>query len=195
MNIFYLDHDPVIAAQMMCDKHIPKMIVEAGQMISTAHRMLDGTEGRKLSKSGKRTVKYYSHPDETLENVLYKAVHFNHPCTVWTMQSTANYRWHFEHFIALCNEYTYRYGKKHLTDTKMRRVLSKYPTNLPKKKLTPFALAMQHQPQCINRDDPVQSYKDYYITKQSNFNMVWSKREIPEWFLYNTDETKEVMYG
>ena len=42
MNIFVLSEEPVEAAQMMCDKHCSKMIVEAGQMLSTAHRMLDG---------------------------------------------------------------------------------------------------------------------------------------------------------
>ncbi len=58
MNIFVLDEDPVISAQMMCDKHIPKMIVEAAQMLSTAHRMLDGYMEKRPSKSGKRMVKY-----------------------------------------------------------------------------------------------------------------------------------------
>ena len=42
MNIFYLDKDPVVAAQMMCDKHVVKMILESAQMLSTAHRVLDG---------------------------------------------------------------------------------------------------------------------------------------------------------
>ena len=44
MNIFYLDKDPVIAAQMSCDKHCIKMILESAQMLSTAHRVLDGDE-------------------------------------------------------------------------------------------------------------------------------------------------------
>jgi hypothetical protein len=42
MNIFILDKDPVLAAQLQCDKHVVKMIVESAQMLSTAHRMLDG---------------------------------------------------------------------------------------------------------------------------------------------------------
>ena len=44
MNIFYLDKDPVIAAQMSADKHCVKMILESAQMLSTAHRFLDGDE-------------------------------------------------------------------------------------------------------------------------------------------------------
>ena len=42
MNIFILDKNPITAAQMLCDRHVPKMIVESGQMLSTAHRLLDG---------------------------------------------------------------------------------------------------------------------------------------------------------
>ena len=59
MNIFILDNDPVLAAQQQCDKHVVKMIVESGQMLSTAHRMLDGVVERRPSKSGKTTVNYY----------------------------------------------------------------------------------------------------------------------------------------
>ena len=36
MNIFYVDKDPKIAAKMMCDKHIIKMILESAQMLCTA---------------------------------------------------------------------------------------------------------------------------------------------------------------
>ena len=36
MNIFYLDRDPVVAAQMMCDKHVIKMILESDQMLCSA---------------------------------------------------------------------------------------------------------------------------------------------------------------
>ena len=53
MNIFILNNDPVLAAQEQCDKHVVKMIVESGQMLSTAHRMIDGTVERRPSKSGK----------------------------------------------------------------------------------------------------------------------------------------------
>jgi hypothetical protein len=42
MNIFILSQDPVTAAQMQCNKHIPKMIVESAQMLCTSHRRLDG---------------------------------------------------------------------------------------------------------------------------------------------------------
>ena len=43
MNLFVLNENPVIAAQEQCDKHINKMVIESAQMLSTTHRMLDGT--------------------------------------------------------------------------------------------------------------------------------------------------------
>ena len=186
MNIFVLDSDPIKSAQLQCDKHVVKMIVESAQMLSTTHRMLDGYVEKRPSKSGKRMINYWVHPDTHMENTLYKAVHHGHPCTVWTMQSIANYAWHYDHFHALCIEYQYRYNKTHSTQTKLEEILSIPPKNLNYHKgLTPFALAMQHEPQCIHKDEPVRSYQEYYQTKQDRFKMVWSKRDIPEWFKYN----------
>ena len=91
MNIFILDHNPKIAAQSQCDKHVVKMIVESAQMLSTAHRMLDGVETKRPSVSGKTMIKYYELENPEMELMLYKAVHHKHPCTVWTMESVYNY--------------------------------------------------------------------------------------------------------
>jgi len=183
MNIFILDTDPVIAAQSQCDKHVVKMVVESAQMLSTTHRMVDGIIGQRLSKNN-RKIKTWKLRDDR-EQLLYKAVHMNHPCTVWTRESLSNYNWHYEHFIALCNEYTYRYNKVHATDTLLRDVLASAPTNIPLIGRTEFKLAMKNNPECINLNDTVQSYRDYYMTKQDRFAMVWqNKRSSPEWFVY-----------
>lgn len=184
MNIFILHENPIKAAQLQCDKHVVKMIVESAQMLSTAHRMLDGYMEKRLSKSGKRMVNYWVHPNKNLENTLYKAVHHSHPCTKWTMESLQNYIWHYEHFYALCVEYTYRYGKTHSTETLLDEVLSIPPKNIHNNGLTDFALAMQNEPQCIHEGDPVRSYHEFYQTKQDRFKMIWSKRNVPEWFSY-----------
>ena len=180
MNLFILNRNPIIAAQDQCDKHVVKMIVESAQMLSTVHRMLDGIETKKPSVSGKTMAKYYELPDDR-ENILYKACHFNHPSTVWTRESKANYQWHYQHFIALCDEYTYRYGKVHSTDTKLRIVLQQIPTNIPEKHMTPFKLAMGSNPECM-LEDAVESYRRFYETKQKRFTMIWTKRPVPKWF-------------
>ena len=181
MNIFVLDHNPKIAAQLQCDKHVVKMIVESAQMLSTAHRMLDGYTEKRPSKSGKRMINYWVHPNKDLEDVLYKAVHHKHPCTVWTMESVYNDRWHYDHFCALLDEYTYRYGKTHSTE-RLKYWLVKPPKNIPQVPFTDFKLAMTHEPQCIHEGQTIRSYREYYQTKQDRFKMVWTKRSVPDWF-------------
>jgi len=181
MNIFILDEDPRIAASMHCDKHVPKMVLESAQMLSTAHRMLDGVETKRRSKSGKTMSKYFMLSD-VREHHLYNAVHFNHPCTVWTRESTQNYLWHYELFIALCDEYTKRYGKLHLTDRSLREYLKPTPNNIPDIDMTPFRLAMKSNPECMNESAPVESYRKFYMTKQQRFKMEWKNAQTPYWF-------------
>ena len=43
---------------------------------------------------------------------------------------------------------------------------------------------MKDFPECIVENDPVQSYRNFYQTKQHRFKMVWTKRDKPEWFKY-----------
>ena len=181
MNIFILDEDPRIAASMHCDKHVPKMVLESAQMLSTAHRMLDGVETKRRSRSGKTMSKYFMLSD-VREHHLYNAVHFNHPCSVWTRESTQNYLWHYELFIALCDEYTKRYGKLHLTDRSLREYLKPTPNNIPDIDMTPFRLAMKSNPECMNESAPVESYRKFYMTKQERFKMEWKNAQTPYWF-------------
>jgi hypothetical protein len=192
MNIFIIDENPVVAAQSQCDKHVVKMIVESAQMLSTVHRMVDGIMERRPSKSG--SMLQYFKLDDDREDILYKACHFNHPSTVWTRESCCNYSWHYEHFVALCDEYTYRYGKVHATDTKLRDILKSLPKKINRVGgRTHFKLAMGSNPECVvnglmgtnavaTAHDAVESYRNFYKTKQARFNMVWTKRKQPEWF-------------
>jgi len=60
MNIFYLDHDVRKCAEMHNDKHTVKMILEYAQLLSTAHRVLDGTISVGKSASGRKKTSYVS---------------------------------------------------------------------------------------------------------------------------------------
>jgi len=180
VNIFVLDSDPIIAAQMTCDKHCSKMIVESGQMLSTAHRILDGTLERRPSKSGKTMVKYWTLDHD--EDLIYKAVHMGHPCTVWSMMSSQNYDWHYQHFKGLADEFRYRRGYDHQTWLKLKDVLKSPPKNIEHGGLTPFAIAMKQFPECIVEDDPVQSYRNYYVMAKPFAKWEW-RRPTPDWFI------------
>ena len=50
MNIFALHESPEVSAEMACDKHVVKMILESAQLLCT-HRVLDGTEYTDLTKN------------------------------------------------------------------------------------------------------------------------------------------------
>ena len=111
MNVFYLHEDPQICAQMHADKHVVKMIVEYGQMMSTAHRVLDGTEWYDRTINNRRIKRWRL--DDDRENILYKASHINHPSNIWLRESTDHYKWLFLLWGFLINEYEQRYGKDH----------------------------------------------------------------------------------
>ena len=85
MNIFYFDDCPVKSAQAQPDKMLVKMPLETAQMLSTAHRILDGD----------------TYADQVQ---LYKTAYQNHPCTIWARETSGNYGWLYEHFLALCEE-------------------------------------------------------------------------------------------
>jgi len=180
MNIFILDNNPVIAAQMLCDKHVPKMILESAQMLSTAHRMLDGIPEKRPSKSGKTMQQYYAFGDER-DDLYYLAVHKYHPCTVWTMASRDNYYWHYEHFLAMALEYKYRRHKEHATYLKLGKILNQPPKNIPDIGLTEFAQAMNHYPQCKVEGNAVQAYRNYYHEAKPFAKWEWG-RSAPDWW-------------
>lgn len=155
MNIFYLHSDPNIAARAMTDKHCVKMILESAQLLSTAHRVLDGIPYTKLSKSNAK-LKRYHHPLP-----LYQATHINHPSAIWVRESADNYAWLYSHFLALCVEYTRRYGKVHKSYTDLAMLLQPLPTNIPQVGPTPVRIAITDTQ--WHRDDPVASYRAYYM--------------------------------
>ena len=110
MNIFYLDQDPRQCAEWMVDKHVVKMILETAQLLSTAHRVLDGqlvevsffVDG--LDRRVKKKKLWLL--EDTRNEVLYNATHMNHPSAIWARQSVENYNWLVEHLFALGDEYT-----------------------------------------------------------------------------------------
>ena len=180
MNIFYLDNDPKICAMYHNDKHVVKMILEYAQLLSTAHRVLDGTLSSRLSKTG-RKQNWFGLPDDR-ESLLYNATHVNHPSAKWCRDSYDNYKWLYELFCATCDEYTFRYGKIHLTDQKMRHVLNHVPKNIAKK---PFDAPWRAMPDEVKiGDDSLASYRNYYINNKTHLAS-WKKRNIPEWYIAN----------
>jgi hypothetical protein len=176
MNIFYLHKDPKTCAEMHVDKHCVKMILEYAQLLSTAHRVLDGVlTTDRGGKSGRQRTTYIL-PDNR-DSLLYRATHINHPSAVWVRKSDANYAWLYRMFGALMDEYSYRYGKTHACE-RLADALSYRPKNIPKGEFTEPTPAMPDHYKVAG--DSIQSYKNYYLgDKQRMFS--WKNRSTPSW--------------
>ena len=187
MNIFILDTDPATAARMHCDKHVPKMCVEAAQMLASALRRHGATDDMMpLTKAG----------------TPYKGGYAHHPCTVWAGDTYPNFQWLAVHGVGLCAEYRKRFGKDHacfkpiLRMESLGRMLILKPSDdiiehITGGELTPFALAMpdEYRPQGSSAnvlymeaegDTAVQAYRRYYHSKQ--FAKWEKKTSAPYWW-------------
>ena len=88
------------------------MVTEYAQLLSTAHRILDGEMYMKEEQQMVVTLKDGN--CQIKEKIyLFKASHVNHPCNVWVRESKSNYRLMYKIYMACLSEYTYRYGKIH----------------------------------------------------------------------------------
>jgi hypothetical protein len=168
------------------------MIIEYAQLMSTAHRVLDGYEEiEKRYVQGSlparwRNVRVWRHPESYMDKGLMKASHINHPSNIWLRKSKENYTWLLKMWLHLLAEYTHRYGKQHACE-KYIDFLYTAPKNIP---IAPFAQPTPAMPdECKILGDSLASYHKYYIDKKVSFAK-WTKRETPIWFnegLQNAD--------
>lgn len=177
MNIFVLDQEPKQAAAYHVDRHVIKMILESAQMLSTAHRVLDGIQYIDKT-SGRRNIQRWRLKNDLDDSIFYQATHINHPCSRWVRESDSNYQWLYELFLYLSTEYVERYQKDHLTWDKLGKILEQFPRKIKVGSLTPFALAMPEQYRI--KHNPVQSYRQYYISEKSGL-FSWKNKPSPYW--------------
>lgn len=186
MNIFYLDHEVNKCAKMHNDKHCIKMILEYAQLLSTAHRILDGTQSIGLSVTGRKQTRYVL-PDSR-ESILYTATHVNHPSAVWVRQSAHNYMWLSNLLKELCAEYTYRYGKVHKCerDGLVKLLYQCVPNNISMNPFSEPTPAMPDEVKIVGSS--LASYRNYYINNKQHLASWKGKvnsRNVPEWFHAN----------
>ena len=209
MNIFYLDRDPVKAAQMSCDKHVVKMILETVQMLFSAWLLKENETG-----SVQWDKSFFKNESDFKK---YKLTHVNHPTSVWIRSKKRHYLFACELAIEIANEYRKRYNKEHKCEKYARmlkkmgfpgkRGINKMPpmhkVGLISRRLknNPFKLRYIH---CAISDDvwdkcvvktkkgyvnALPTYRRYYALKQYTIKrpMKWYKGTVdpPEWFDMN----------
>jgi len=177
MNIFYLDKDPKRCAELHNDKHVVKMILEYGQLMSTAHRVLDGKEYYGKTSNGRNIKRWLL--EDNRETILWKASHINHPSGIWTRSTDKNYRWLYSLWFYLLQEYTFRYSKKHSAE-RMMPYFWQLPNNIPLGEFTEPTPAMPDQYKISG--DSIRSYINYYTGAKQHLGS-WKKRETPKWFI------------
>ena len=168
MNLFVLSLNFQECVEAMFDKHVSKMLLEAVQMLCTAMQLIDPEN------------------EISTKTKLYKIAHKNHPVTIWMRESLDNYLWTLDLVEAMHTEWKFRYNHP---ESKMHKsyVLSRYlkeyapaADKFPSSGLTRFALAMPIE---CKREDPVESYRIYYQTKEKQQIASWKKRVKPEWYV------------
>lgn len=156
MNIFVLDTDPKKCAVYHNDKHVVKMILETAQLLCGSH-----------------------HVTESQYEIPYKLSHKNHPCSIWVRECIENYIWLCDLGLELCEEYTYRYGKRHKSQDIIEWCLINTPNIPTNGDITSFALAM---PDECKVGTAIDSYRAYYMVEKRNLAS-WKNRQTPEWYL------------
>jgi hypothetical protein len=172
MNLFILSLIQKEIAESMMDKHVSKILLEAVQMLCSARRILEPD-------------------DDVINERIYKLAHKNHPVTIWCRKSRANFVWALDLAEELHNEWRFRYGHPKTKIHKSYRVAMFLRENIPSEDafeavgLTPFALAM---PDKYKSDDPVLSYRNYYMSEEKQKIASWcKKRGKPTWYVVNDE--------
>lgn len=155
MNIFVTCECPIACAKVLDDLRLNKMILETGQMLSTAVRI--------------------TNPNYEYLDKLYKITHVNHPCTKWARNCKENYNWLFKHFESLCFEFQYRRDKVHTTETKLLPYLD--PIVGAADKINYCYLPIQFVNCSAYKD-----YEDVFIAYQKTLRDKWDNdKRPPKW--------------
>lgn len=170
MNIFVTDLCPIKSAQALPDKHIVKMPLETCQMLSIVASEKWGYGFGDLPK---------------LDGTPYKTdkgAFRNHPCTIWAAQ---RWSWLIRHGLALCDEYTYRYGKIHSCEKTILHAEKIFPFQYlgsVADKTWEFTRAMPDQWKYDDTIDTPTAYKLYIASKPwVKDNYLRKPERKPDW--------------
>jgi hypothetical protein len=174
MNIFFLDKTPELSAKMLCDKHVPKMLLESAQMLSTAlHSHTMGINTMAFQKQGRWLLKNMVG--------IYKKAYPNHPMTKWVGFNRDNFNWALENAMWINEEYKTRFKKQHKSGKVIQCIIDNdYYKDIPDGF---FSEPPQCMPDEYKDKDYVVAYRRYYVGEKKYFAK-WEKgRSQPEWWV------------
>ena len=169
MNIFVTDPSPYVSAQVLPDKHVVKMPLETCQMLSIVCSDKWGHGYGQLHRINGEPYK------------TDKGAFRNHPCTIWANESLTNTWWLLTHGLALCAEYTHRYGKVHSCQSTIEEAASIIPFSVPTTP-THFTRAMPDEYKHDTSIDTFTAYKNYIGSKPwAASNYLRDPSRKPDW--------------
>jgi hypothetical protein len=151
MNIFLTSPCPTQCALVLDDKRVIKMALETAQLLACATNQIGVDIG-------------------------YKTTHLNHPCSIWVRENKPNFKWLVEHGVALCDEYTNRFGKVHASLFIIEQA-AKVVDLFPEGKLDFSFNCSGYETGCVFRD-----YKFCLVNKWKNLDVrpaTWTKSNPP----------------
>ena len=170
MNIFFLSFDVDECAQLYCDQHVNKILLEIVQMLYTTWHKI-GHEGAlnkapHKKKSTQRGYKSVSNP--------------NHPIVMWVRSHQNNYKFAARLGMALAIEFHHRFGKVHACTKHVMWLYSNIPTNFTEIRSEKAFYATQgiptyltQIPECMpteyQRDDILHANYTYYYNDKFTF--------------------------
>ena len=186
MNIFVTDPCPIQSARNLPDKHIVKMPLETCQMLSIIYSDWYYGVGKLYKQDGT--------PYRTAHGAFR-----NHPCTQWAAANQYNLAWLIAHGIALCNEYTARYNKRHTCYDPIIQAVAIYDlcfddsVSQAYRKVTHFTRAMPESIKFDTTIDTITAYKQYLNTKPwlaTNYLRIPSRK--PSFIITTMTQSKPV---
>jgi len=187
MNIFALSRSPKEAAREMIDKHVIKMPTESCQMLHTNALFYDYLDDHGEEPTLSELKQYH----RDVSSKLMIPAMLNHPSTVWARNNRSNFKWLFEHALALCKEYTYRYGREHGARERILDV-SDYSIFGRWQDADAVTIAMDNKYRLdrgkVMHDNPwdfvIKSYRHYYLEGKWRI-AEWRMERQPEWWPTN----------
>lgn len=159
MNLFATHASPIIAAKSLCCRHIVKMPSETVMLLNNAFGQ--------LNVKGKQKAYY------------------NHPASIFTRKTKKNFDWVILHGLALCEEYSRRYKRRHASQDAIESFQQKGKNlTFQESGLTEFVRCFSEFKTELDATEPntIKAYEKFYWLDKREFARWPSIKEIPEWW-------------
>jgi hypothetical protein len=170
MNLFVTATCPIASAHALDDKRVRKMVLENCQLLCTAIKRWDRYNTNNMK--------------------LYKDSHLQSAITQKAMINHHNLYWVYEHFLALCDEYIYRFEKSHKTIDEMlipfKAIGIHKPETPPLESDFCNAAASKKRGLDFKHLPITEAYQTYLNARWPSDKLLpkWTKRGAPHWSTY-----------